>query len=73
MNKEPEYIVIGNSPISEKSVYYHGNSELEAYRHYKRAKKQGKGKVNIYKALVYTQYIRKVNFISRYEILEVIK
>lgn len=70
---EPEYIVVGKSSISDKSVYYHGNSELEAHRHYKRAKNQGKGKANIYWAYVHTCKIYDVTMIERYEILEVIK
>lgn len=70
MVKEPEYLVVCDR-FGERDIYYHGDSEVEAYKNFKRAK--GKGKVNIFKAYVYTQYIRKVHFISRYEILEVIK
>lgn len=68
--KEKEFIVVGNGFTSE-SIYYHGQSEIEAFRHYRRACE--KGKANLYKALVYTCKMYDVTMIERYEILEVIK
>lgn len=71
--KDLDFLVIGNSFLGSESIYYYGKSELEAYRHYRRAKAQNKGRANIYLAYVYTQYIRKVLFVSRYEIIKKIK
>lgn len=69
-NKEPQFIVVGNG-FTSKSVYYYGDSEIEAYKNFKRA--CIKGKANIYKALVYTCELHGVTMIERYEILETIK
>ena len=68
--KQEGFIVVGNGFTSE-SVYYHGQSEIEAYRHYKRACE--KGKAHLYWATIYTCLLCDVTFIERYEILEVIK
>ncbi|WP_404989335.1 hypothetical protein [Clostridium culturomicium] len=68
--KQKDFLVVGNGLTSE-SIYYWGQSELEAHRHYKRACE--KGKANIYKAYVYTCKMFDITMIERYEILEVIK
>lgn len=65
-----EYIVVKDSGLYTEEIYYTGNSELEAFRNYKRIKG---GKKNIFIANIKRDLVFGVPFIDTYEILEVIR
>lgn len=71
INKDTkEYIVVKDSGLYTEEIYYTGNSELEAFRNYKRIKG---GKKNIFIANIKRDLVFGVPFIDTYEILEVIR
>lgn len=65
-----EYIVVKDSGLYTEEIYYTGNSELEAFRNYKRIKS---GKKNIFIANIKRDLVFGVPFIDTYEVLEVIR
>lgn len=65
-----EYIVVKDSGLYTEEIYYTGNSELEAFRNYKRIKG---GKKNIFIANIKRDLVFGVPFIDTYEVLEVIR
>lgn len=65
-----EYIVVKDSGLYTESIYYTGDSELEAFRNYKRIKS---GKKNIFIANIKRDLVFGVPFIDTYEVLEVIR
>lgn len=65
-----EYIVVKDSGLYTESIYYTGNSELEAFRNYKRI---NGGKKNIFIANIKRDLVFGVPFIDTYEVLEVIR
>lgn len=65
-----EYIVVKDSGLYTESIYYTGDSELEAFRNYKRIKG---GKKNIFIANIKRDLVFGVPFIDTYEVLEVIR
>lgn len=71
INKDTkEYIVVKDSGLYTESIYYAGNSELEAFRNYKRIKGSKK---NIFIANIKRDLVFGVPFIDTYEVLEVIR
>lgn len=69
-NNTKEYIVVKDSGLYTESIYYTGDSEIEAFRNYKRIKG---GKKNIFIANIKRDLVFGVPFIDTYEILEVIR
>lgn len=69
-NTTKEYIVVKDSGLYTESIYYAGNSELEAFRNYKRIKGSKK---NIFIANIKRDLVFGVPFIDTYEVLEVIR
>ncbi len=69
-NTTKEYIVVKDSGLYTESIYYTGDSELEAFRNYKRIKG---GKKNIFIANIKRDLVFGVPFIDTYEVLEVIR
>lgn len=70
--KNEEIMVIVNLDLYEEDVCYSGNSELEAFQHFKKVK--GKYRtVNIVKAKVERGFLKNVPFIMDYEVTEILK
>lgn len=65
-----EYIVVKDSGLYTEEIYYTGDSEIEAFRNYKRIKG---GKKNIFIANIKRDLVFGVPFIDTYEVLEVIR
>lgn len=65
-----EILVVENHNMDSQKVFYCGNSELEAFKIYK---KLAGGKRNIFKAKVYKKNFLGNPFIMKYEVIEVIK
>jgi hypothetical protein len=66
-----EYIVIQNFGMESESIYYAGESEMEAFRSYKKI--AGLGQRNIFKAKIKRIYWKHQPVIDRYEVLEKIR
>lgn len=70
MTEEISFLVVTNHKAEGETIYYCGDSELEARRKFNTLKGMRK---NIIKANVFKQNIMQVPFIMKYDIIEIIK
>lgn len=65
-----EYIVIENKGLESERIWYAGQSEIEAFKKYK--KLEGRNR-SIVKGTVRRQMIMGANFIINYDVKDIIK